>query len=690
LTEDGPPGVGGRRFLPWWAAVFALALGTRLAYLLLVDEPIRYTDQYFYLFGGLRLAGDPHPLHLIFTSDEWRLWGGRWTIAPLYYLFVAAVLRATGSSLFALQAVQCLLGALTAVAVGALGREAGGARGAWAGAVYAVYWPAIEMTQRVLTENLHVPILIAALVLVARAARRGAAGEAAAGGAVLALSALARSVSSSFVPIAAWIVRRPPDARGRWKPSLALLAAAAAVILPWSARNLLGTGSLAPIESLWAYNILRDNAFQHLPKYQEEFFFQGKKPSEAARIAPRFLAREIASNPWGLVEKIEANFGKVARAEGLHMWLDVEREAPPWLLFASVAADDLVLFVAAPLFGVFALAGAPGGARRTIVLWTAYYVFMVAVVFHVETRYRSALVPVVLAGAAGGLAAAAWTPTRRRRALAGLAVGSLVALVNVTVYAAPAHRALAASRTMAAATRTLARGDAAQAQQLAATAVADDRGAARPWITWAAALAQAGRPAEAAEACRQALLVRPRNPVPTVLLPQLLRESGHAAEAEAALAEAHDVAAHTDNWLALEEAWTDLPAPRRDEVRVGDDDYGAVRGFFQARGTYRWTWRRAALRLQPSVPAPSYQVTLVMGSPAPSPFDAPVVTLRPIGGPPVRITLARASAPFTVTARPPAGSPVIVEIESPTWTALGESAEQGVVVERMTVAPARE
>ncbi|HEV7498590.1 MAG TPA: hypothetical protein VGQ33_01245, partial [Vicinamibacteria bacterium] len=272
----------------------------------------------------------------------------------------------------------------------------------------------------------------------------------------------------------------------------------------------------------------------------------------------------------------------------------------------------------------------------------------------------------------------------------GLALGSLVGLVNVAVYAAPARRALAASRTMAAATRALARGDAAQAQQLAATAVADDRGAARPWIAWAAALAQAGRPAEAAEACRQALLVRPRNPVPTALLPQLLRESGQAAEAEVALAEAHDVAAHTDNWLALEEAWTDLPAPHRDDLRVGDDDYGAVRGFFQARGTYRWTWRRAALRLQPSVSAPAYLVTLVMGSPAPSPFDAPVVTLRPIGGPPVRITLARASAPFTVTARPPPGSAVIVGIESPTWTALGESAEQGVVVERMTVAPARE
>jgi hypothetical protein len=104
----------------------------------------------------------------------------------------------------------------------------------------------------------------------------------------------------------------------------------------------------------------------------------------------------------------------------------------------------------------------------------------------------------------------------------------------------------------------------------------------------------------------------------------------------------------------------------------------------------RWTWRRAQLRLMPTTPAVAYQVTLVMGSPEPSPFTAPTVTVRPVGGAEARFTLARASAPFTVTARPAPGAPVIVEVESPTWTALGENAEQGVAVETMTVTPARE
>src|SRR5262249_56212114 len=70
---------------PWWAAVFTLALLLRLAYVLLAPEPIRFSDQYFYVNGALRIAGDPHPLRLIATSDEGRLWGGRRTNPPRDY-----------------------------------------------------------------------------------------------------------------------------------------------------------------------------------------------------------------------------------------------------------------------------------------------------------------------------------------------------------------------------------------------------------------------------------------------------------------------------------------------------------------------------------------------------------------------------------------------------------------------------
>ena len=452
---------------------------------------------------------------------------------------------------------------------------------------------------------------------------------------------------------------------------------------------MIGTGSVAPIESLWAYNILRDNAFQRLPKYEEPFFFQSKRPSEAARIAPRFIAQGVVRNPRAVADKLVTNFGKVVRAEGLHMALDVERPAPAWLLLMSVLADDVMLLAAFALLGAYALAGPPSAARRTIVAWTAYYVFMIAVVFHVETRYRSALVPVVLAGAAGGLAALFSGTAPRARLALGVILGALGALANGIVYAPAGVRALRAAAAMEDATDALARGERATADRRAAEAIARDPGAARPWIAWGSALARAGRPAEAIEAYGRAAAARPHNPMPDVVRPQLLREAGRPQDAEMALGEAYE-AARVDNWLALEEAWNELPPPRRDALRVGFDDFGAVRGFFHGRGTFRWTWRRAQLRLMPTVPASAYQVTLVMGSPEPSPFAAPTVTVRPTGGAEARFTLSRVAAPFTFTARPAPGAPVIVEIESPTWTGLGENAEQGVTVESMTVSPARE
>ncbi|HUG53872.1 MAG TPA: glycosyltransferase family 39 protein, partial [Vicinamibacteria bacterium] len=254
--------------------MFALGLLARLAYVLLVDEPILYTSQYFYLFGALRIVEDPDPLRLVATSDEWRLWGGHWTIAPLYYLFVAGLLKVFGAALLPVQVVQCVLGALGAVAVGVLGREAAGPRGAWAGAAYALYWPSVEMSRRLLTENLHVVRVVWALALLARGSRRLARGEVAAGGALLGLSALARSVSLVFVPLAAWLARPPRGSRRRWALPAAVLLAAVAAILPWSARNLLGTGSLAPIETVGAYNLLKDNAYERLRRYQGDFFFE--------------------------------------------------------------------------------------------------------------------------------------------------------------------------------------------------------------------------------------------------------------------------------------------------------------------------------------------------------------------------------------------------------------------------------
>jgi hypothetical protein len=172
-----------------------------------------------------------------------------------------------------------------------------------------------------------------------------------------------------------------------------------------------------------------------------------------------------------------------------------------------------------------------------------------------------------------------------------------------------------------------------------------------------------------------------------VVRPALLAAAGRSADVAAAVAEANAFSWNVDPWLALEVAWRELPAPVADEVRLADGDYGAARGFSNALRGSRWTRHRAWLRLRPTTPAPAYDVTLWMGSPEPSPHEAPAVRVTTSGGTESRFTLARAVTPFHLTAAPDEEGVVAVRIDAPTWNRLREPAEQGVLVERMTVTP---
>jgi hypothetical protein len=117
-------------------------------------------------------------------------------------------------------------------------------------------------------------------------------------------------------------------------------------------------------------------------------------------------------------------------------------------------------------------------------------------------------------------------------------------------------------------------------------------------------------------------------------------------------------------------------------------DYGAVRGFIDGRGDHRWSCGRAQLRLQPTFAGPACAVTLEMGSPPPSPIADPVVSVRVPGAPALTVRLSPEVRPYTFPARLERGEPLVVELRAPTWNSVGEPPEQGVRVDRMTVAPA--
>ncbi len=194
--------------------------------------------------------------------------------------------------------------------------------------------------------------------------------------------------------------------------------------------------------------------------------------------------------------------------------------------------------------------------------------------------------------------------------------------------------------------------------------------------------------------------------------PRLLADAGRTEETEAALRKAHLLSWDVDPWLLLEAAWRELPAPRADAIELAGLDYGAVRGFHHPRGIdptlighrreitlyrakdgpvpppgpHRWTRATAFLRLRPTVSAPVYRVTLVMGSPFPSPLANPEVVVT-VGDRQERVVLGRELRAFRSRARPTREVYCCVQLDAPTWGRAGEPAGQGVRVDSLRAEP---
>lgn len=703
------------RLVPRWAAVvFLVALAGRIAFWLLSEQPLLYRHQHYYFHGGLSIALHPHPFHYVLTSDEWRNWQG-WTIAPLYYVFEGAVFRLFGPHLAPLRLLQCLMGAATAVAVASLARSVVGPRGAWAGVAYAFYASALELPCWTLTENLFLSLFMVGMACVVASLGRPGLALPVWGGLLIGLASTARSVPSAFLPVlAAWRWWYAPERPRRWGPPVVIVLCAAAMIAPWIARNSILVGRLAPMDTTGYENFWYFNHFVGRRAFDEQLHAITSQPSmeQRQRLAVRFALKGIARNPWRLVDKSVANFWHFLRPEGLHNLLRRERSIEPWRHGLTIVLEDAFLALLIPPLLVFVFAGRPSPSRTLILAWLAYYLFMIIVVFGNEVpRFRNPFVPFALAGAAGGvqtLAAPGW----RRRPLAwiGLVLGGALVVVLHAPYAGPAVRALAARRAIQPALEAVDRGALGEAEALAVAAASRAPLSPRPWLLYAGRLRASGRVPEAIAAYQRADERAARygeSAIARLALPRLLREAGRDGEADEWLRAAQLFSWRNDPWLALEAAWRALPAPRTDEIRVGGDDYGAVRGFYHPRpapqpdlewpgsgapppspGAHRWTRGRAWLRLTPATAAAEYTVTLEMGTPAPSPLERSEVQVAVNGAPPERITVGREVRPYELRARPRAGEPILVRIDAPTWSVPGAPADQGVRVEGIRVSPA--
>ena len=104
---------------------------------------------------------------------------------------------------------------------------------------------------------------------------------------------------------------------------------------------------------------------------------------------------------------------------------------------------------------------------------------------------------------------------------------------------------------------------------------------------------------------------------------------------------------------------------------------------------HRWTRGRSWVRLLPTIAASSYEITIEMGSPFPSPLAAPTVTVTGNDGVAHAQTLTASIQPYTFRiAGVRSGAPLLVRIDSPEWSRAGEPADQGIRVDRVSVRPA--
>lgn len=683
--------------LPVSVLLFLLAFAARLAYLYGFDLPLLATE-WSYFQGGLQIAQAESPWRFAWTSDAWREWGGVWVISPLYYLFLAAVFLFE-AQVRLVQVLQCGLDATTAVLVASVGRRLEPRHGAWAGVLYAFYWPAMGLPTSLLSENLHTPFLVASFALLLRG-REGRPSDASGGetappagwisflgGACLGLSALARAVSLLFVPVAAlWRLGSGGAAR---RAALLVFVGAASVVLPWSMRNALVIGDFVPIETVAYFNLYQSNSFVSEERLRRRAWSIEKTQTPQARraLAVRYALEGIRDQPGAFVAKVATNVYHFLRPEGLYQLFGAESPRPALWHAGNILLGDLVLFAGVFLYAVFLVAGPPSPGRFLLALWTGYYLFMLLVVFKTGIRYQTAVVPFVLAAAPAALAT---LRERRGRRLLAVAVGAVILGVMVSSQAGNVVRGLRARWALGSARDALARGEPAVARDRAQAAAHEAPAKVGPLLHLARWLAEAGHVEDAIAVYKTAAERRPEHVIARMALPALLRQVGREDEAREAqrAAEAVVNSAAENPTAALAGAWEWLPPPVTDEIVLGRGDYGAARNFHHAIRGGRWTRHTSDLRLRPRTAAKAYEATFEMGSPLPSPLASPRVRVLGSRGEAREFTLQRSVQAYRLRVETPPDGLVRLTIQAPSWNRFSEPPDRGVVLRRVSLVPA--
>ena len=169
---------------------------------------------------------------------------------PLYPLVLAGVSKIGITSTLGHRALGVPLGMATIVLIALIARRvAGPAAGVAAAIIAAVYPIFIGADAALMSETLYGPLVAGALLAALYLRDRPRATAAALLGALIALAALTRSEALLFVPLLAVPLAWHGDRAGRVVRVGAVVAAGAAVLAPWTARNATTFDRFVPIST---------------------------------------------------------------------------------------------------------------------------------------------------------------------------------------------------------------------------------------------------------------------------------------------------------------------------------------------------------------------------------------------------------------------------------------------------------
>ena len=183
---------------------------------------------------------------------------------PGYPLVLAASFAFTDNYVVAAKAVNCLLGVMSVVLVGLLGRRLGGERtGALAAFILALYPRSILECCLIASENLFTPLLLVFVLSVASGLAKPRALAICAGAGVIRGMRTAARIVARYLgllwPISALALRRRP-LRALALEAVILIGVQHAILLPWAFWNLKWQGKFTFATSIGAVALLEANS----------------------------------------------------------------------------------------------------------------------------------------------------------------------------------------------------------------------------------------------------------------------------------------------------------------------------------------------------------------------------------------------------------------------------------------------